>query len=134
MNAVDELVSRNNPPGHAVFLSVCKLLDLCMAMPAHLMPQFQVRIRKPSQGIVFFEVNFSDVSLRIRQWLLSVFVLLPKSQTPFNQRWYESCHCSTRLCSLYWSTGLQGKPSTFLTVEYILFWTFFCLSFQMSSR
>jgi hypothetical protein len=67
MNAVDELVSRNNPPGHAVFLSVCKLLDLCMAMPAHLMPQFQVRIRKPSQGIVFFEVNFSDVSLRIRQ-------------------------------------------------------------------
>jgi len=45
MAAVDELVSRNNPPGHAVFLAVCKLLDLCMAMPAHLMPQFQATIR-----------------------------------------------------------------------------------------
>ena len=36
------LVAHNSPTWMALYLSVCKLLDLCLALPALALPQFQM--------------------------------------------------------------------------------------------
>merc|ERR1719414_1086430 len=41
-NGVSELVAHDNPAWLSLYLSVCKLLDLALALPTHTLPQFQM--------------------------------------------------------------------------------------------
>ena len=37
-----ELASKSSPNYLALFLHVCKILDVCLALPAHVLPQFRM--------------------------------------------------------------------------------------------